>query len=75
MRWQTLSSVCSPVTFAKLDIAYEAVPGLPPSPCHMMVSRRTPYAEALLAMLNEGIAEISAKDVASDLAAKYSIPG
>jgi hypothetical protein len=41
----------------------------------MMVSRRTPYAEALLAMLNEGIAEISAKDVASDLAAKYSIPG
>jgi hypothetical protein len=37
--------------------------------------RHTPYAEALLAMLNEGIAEISATDGASDLAAKYSIPG
>ena len=63
------------VDFDKLDIAYEAVPGLSPSPFSMMVSRHTPYAEELLAVLNEGIAEISAKDGASDLAAKYSIPG
>jgi hypothetical protein len=28
-----------------------------------------------LAVLNEGIAEISATDGASDLAAKYAIPG
>ena len=40
-----------------------------------MVSRHTPYAEELLAVLNEGIAEISATDGAKDLAAKYSIPG
>jgi hypothetical protein len=46
----------------EIAIAYEAVPGLPPSPFHMMMSRHTPYAEELLAVLNEGITEISAKD-------------
>jgi hypothetical protein len=42
---------------------------------HLTAVSTRPWAEELLAVLNEGIAEISATDGASDLAAKYAIPG
>ena len=55
-------------------IRYAPVPGLPRSPFFMMVSRNTPYAAELLAVLNEGIAAIEASHGAYDLAAKYGLP-
>jgi len=43
--------------FQDPQFAYAKVPGLAPLPYVMLVSRNTPYAYQLLAMLNEGIAQ------------------
>jgi polar amino acid transport system substrate-binding protein len=55
-------------------IRYALVPNLPRSPFFMMVSRNVPYANELLAVLNEGIAAIEASHEAYHLAAKYGLP-
>jgi len=63
------------VDFDQLDIGFEYVPGLPPVPFHMMVSRNVPYATELLQVLDEGIEQLNSSGAGRQLASKYSIPG
>jgi polar amino acid transport system substrate-binding protein len=56
-----------------LGIAYAALPDLPPSPFHMMVSRNVPYAAELLEALDDGIEYANRSGEAKRLAAKYGI--
>jgi polar amino acid transport system substrate-binding protein len=58
----------------KQGIGYATDPNLPRSPFFMMVSKKVPYAEELLAVLNKGVAEIEASHDANDLSAKYGLP-
>ncbi|HTI16079.1 MAG TPA: transporter substrate-binding domain-containing protein [Trinickia sp.] len=62
------------INLQQAGIRYAPVPGLPRSPFSMLVSRNVPYAAELLAVLNDGIAEIESRRGASDLAAKYGLP-
>ncbi|PHV05245.1 hypothetical protein CSQ96_21595 [Janthinobacterium sp. BJB412] len=61
------------VDFARLDIGYELLAELPPSTFHMMVSRRVPYAEELLRVLNEQVELLNSGDGAREIAAKYAV--
>lgn len=61
------------VDFKVFGIGYGALPDLPPSPFHMMVSRNVPYAAELLDVLNEGIDALGRSGDAKRLAAKYGI--
>ena len=63
------------VDMNSLNIGYGLIPGVPPVPFRMMVSRRVPYGPELLHVLDEGISALLASGEAKTVSDKYAIQG
>lgn len=56
---------------ANPDLASAPVPGVPPTPFHMMVTRAQPWGQALAHVLDQGIASLETSGEMRQIVAKY----
>lgn len=54
------------------DLGHQAVPGLPSTPFHMLVSRKIPQAQELLHLINTGLADLEARHELDRLWSKHT---
>jgi polar amino acid transport system substrate-binding protein len=70
---QRLSSGFNIAAFPEFAMA--PIPNLEPAPYHMMLSRKLPYANELLTLINQGIQDMTASRRGEQLAQRYLRPG
>ncbi|MBB5020067.1 polar amino acid transport system substrate-binding protein [Chitinivorax tropicus] len=58
---------------ADFSLGYAPLPGIEPSPFHMMVSRQWPYASALIELLDAGINQLESKGELTRFKQRYRL--